>query len=146
MLREEEPSSPASAATTTATSSTKKKTAAAVQWQKEEKTATAAAEEEEGDVGLEDSSSSLLPIAEEANEGEAAGIGEVMLQRENSRTSSIKSPTTTPAAAAALDTIRARAKTKIASKVRVKRGMKPLVALVKEVQLLQATTNETLWR
>jgi len=106
MLREEEPSSPASAATTTATLSTKKKTAAAVQWQKEEKTATAdAAEEEEGDVGLEDSSSSLLPIAEEANEGEAAGIGEVMLQRENSRTSSIKGPTTTPAAAAALDTI-----------------------------------------
>ena len=93
MLKEEEPSSPASAATTTA----KKKTAAAVQWQKEEKTATAdAAEEEEGDVGLEDSSSSLLPIAEEANEGEAAGIGEVMLQRENSRTSSIKGPTTTP--------------------------------------------------
>ena len=94
MLKEEEPSSPIATAATTATSSTKKKTAA-VQWQKKKRTTAAAAAAEEEDDGLEDSSSSLLPIVEDANEGKAAGIGEVMLQREKSRPSSIKGPTTT---------------------------------------------------
>lgn len=83
MLKEEEPSSPIATAATTATLSTKKKTAA-VQWQKKKRTtaAAAAAAAEEEDDGLEDSFSSLLPIVEDANEGKAAGIGEVVMPRQ----------------------------------------------------------------
>ena len=82
MLKEEEPSSPIATAAKTATLSTKKKTAA-VQWQKKKRTtAAAAAAAEEEDDGLEDSSSSLLPIVEDANEGKAAGIGEVVMPRQ----------------------------------------------------------------
>jgi len=81
MLKEEEPSSPIATAAMTATLSTKKKTAA-VQWQKKKRTTAAAAAAEEEDDGLEDSSSSLLPIVEDANEGKAAGIGEVVMPRQ----------------------------------------------------------------